>query len=259
MTQKEIFDKIYSEKQLSHFSFHDTRDPLTRYIRDRRLNIALSEIKKLAKDSIYDWKGLIVCDGVGGAGTFFANQGFKSITVSDISQNALNYCAKRDPRLKTLLLNAENAELNDATFDLVVVQDGLHHLKRPFLGYTEMLRIAKKAVIVIEPHTGIMARIFGTVWEKHYAEANYVFRWNCFIFKQITNSYLLNSHFSIKFIRLWDHNLVMNKIARIFGRGKAGLFIVKIIYFILNSLFSIFGNMMIGIVIKESRDGSGSI
>ncbi|MCX5695224.1 MAG: methyltransferase domain-containing protein [Candidatus Omnitrophica bacterium] len=252
MTQKEVFEKIYSEERLDHFSFHDSKDPLTRYLRDRRLNIALSEIKKNAKDFNCDWKILTVCDGVGGEGTFFANLGFNSVTVSDISQNALNYCVKRDPRLKTLLLNAEDTELTEATFDLVVVQDGLHHLKRPFLGYTEMLRIARKAVIVIEPHTGVVARIFGTVWEKHYGEVNYVFRWNYFILRQITNSYLLKSDFSIKFIRLWDHNLVMGKIAKIFGGGKAGLFIVKIVYSILNSIFSGFGNMMIGIVIKEN-------
>lgn len=256
MTQKEVFERIYTEKQLDHFSFHDTKDPLTRYLRDRRLNIALSEIKKLAKDTIYDWKILIVCDGVGGAGTFFADQGLKSITVSDISQEALNYCVKRDPRLKTLLLDVENMGLADEAFDLVLVQDGLHHLRRPFLGYTEMLRVAKKAVIVIEPHAGVVARIFGTVWEEHYGEVNYVFRWNYFILKQITNSYLLKSPFSIKFIRIWDHNLVMNKIARIFGGGKAGLFIIKIAYFILNSIFSRLGNMMIGILIKENRDSS---
>lgn len=144
-------------------------------------------------------------------------------------------------------------ELPDETFDLVVVQDGLHHLKRPFLGYTEMLRIAKKAVIVIEPHTGVVARIFGTVWEENQGEVNYVFRWNYFIFQEIANSYLLKSGFSIKFIRLWDHNLVMNKIGRIFGGEKAGLFFVKIAYSILNSVFSGFGNMMIGIVTKENK------
>lgn len=253
MTQKEVFKRVYSEKGFDYYNFHDTKDPLIRYLRDRRLNIALSEIKKAAKDNIYDWKILIVCDGVGGAGTFFANQGFKFVTVSDISQEALNYCVKRDPRLLTLLLDAADMELLDGSFDLVIVQDGLHHLRRPFLGYTEMLRVAKMAVIVIEPHTGIVARFLGAIWEEHYGEVNYVFRWNYFIFKQITSSYLLKSPFSIKFIRLWDHNLVMKKIGRIFGEEKAGLFIIKAIYFILNSIFSRLGNMMIGIVIKECR------
>jgi SAM-dependent methyltransferase len=256
MAEDTLLDREYSEEQLGHFGFHDSKDPLTRYLRDRRLNIALSEVKKNAKDFNYDWKILTVCDGVGGEGTFFANQGFKAITVSDISQNALNYCVKRDPRLKTLLLNAENTGLAGAAFDLVVVQDGLHHLKRPFLGYTEMLRIARKGVIVIEPHTGVVSRIFGTVWEENYGEVNYVFRWNYFILRQITNSYLLKSVFSIKFIRLWDHSLVMQKIAKIFGGGRAGLAIVKMTYSILNSVFPGIGNMMIGIVIKENRGGS---
>jgi hypothetical protein len=31
-------------------------------------------------------------------------------------------------------------------------------------------------VVVIEPHTGIVARLFGTQWEHHEEEVNYVFR-----------------------------------------------------------------------------------
>ncbi len=74
VTQKEVFERMYSG-QLDRYSFHDTKDPLTRYLRDRRLNIALSEIKKSTKDPIYDWKILTVCDGVGGKGLFLRIKG----------------------------------------------------------------------------------------------------------------------------------------------------------------------------------------
>ena len=64
-------------------------------------------------------------------------------------------CRSFDERLKTRVLNAEEmSEVEDGSYDLVLVQDGLHHLPRPTLGFTEMLRVARIAAIVIEPHSG---------------------------------------------------------------------------------------------------------
>ena len=251
--QKSAFDSAYLNESYHRWSFHYTDDPLTRYARDRRLNKAVAHILsqlRLTLNDIRHWDVLIVCGGVGGEGTFFANKGFHSVTNSDFSENALRLCNRFDPRLRTLQLNAEHLDLPDNSYDLVVVQDGLHHLSRPVLGYTEMLRVSRKATVVIEPHTGIVAKSIGTEWERHDQAVNYVFRWNRAIFEQCAKSYLLEVPCHIKAIRLWDHNTTIAGLARRFPKPLS-MAVAKTAYAIL-ALLPGFGNMMIGIVIKGS-------
>jgi hypothetical protein len=206
-------------------------------------------------NDIRHWDVLIVCGGVGGEGTFFANRGFQSVTNSDFSENALRLCNRFDPRLKTLQLNAERLDLPDDSFDLVVVQDGLHHLSRPVLGYTEMLRVSRRATVVIEPHTGIVARSIGTEWERHGNEVNYVFRWNRSIFEQSAKSYLLDVPCHIEVIRLWDHNPIIAGLARRFPK-PVRMAVAKTAYGVLTLLPGL-GNMMIGVVIKGALGSAG--
>jgi ubiquinone/menaquinone biosynthesis C-methylase UbiE len=108
----------------------------------KAVNYLLSRLQ-LALDELKCWTVPIVWGGVGGESTFFANQGFTSVTNSDFSTNALTLCSRFDARLKTLELNAEHLDLPDDSHDLVVVQAGLHHPSRPVLGYTEMLRVSR--------------------------------------------------------------------------------------------------------------------
>lgn len=206
---------------------------------------------KEANSSPANWDVLVVCGGVGGEGTVLANIGFRSVTVSDLSENALRACNIRDARLQTQVLNAESLEVANESYDLVVVQDGLHHLPRPVLGFTEIIRVAKKGAIVIEPHTGIVANLLGRVWEDVGGTVNYVFRWNKQLVEKVTRSYILQAPCYIKTIRLWNHNEVMDKVGKLFGGGTAGLLVVKFCYFLLDLLFRGFGNMAIAVVLKN--------
>jgi ubiquinone/menaquinone biosynthesis C-methylase UbiE len=250
--QQRAFQSAYLNESYERWSFHYTSNQLTRYVRDRRLNRALDYILSRTHrtlEEITHWHVLIVCGGVGGEGTFFANRGFQCVTNSDFSANALILCNRFDPRLKTLALNAEHLEVPDESYDLVVVQDGLHHLARPVLGYTEMLRVARKAVVVIEPHTGIVAKSIGTEWERHEQEVNYVFRWNRSIFEQSAKSYLLQTSCHIRALRLWDHSSTIEKLAKRFPRSMR-IAVAKLTYGVLDAMLPGFGNMMIGVVLK---------
>ena len=129
--QRAEHDAIYSDRSESRWAFHYTADPLIRYLRDRRLDIALKTIARHGTLDPARQSALLVCGGVGGEGTYLANQGFSDVTVSDISPEGLEQCRRMDPRLKTRVLNAEDmAELPDSSVDIVLVQDGLHHLPR---------------------------------------------------------------------------------------------------------------------------------
>jgi ubiquinone/menaquinone biosynthesis C-methylase UbiE len=65
----------------------------------------------------------------------------------------------RDKRLKGIVLNAERTNLPSQSFDIALVQDGLHHLSSPVQGFTEMLRVAKRAVVFLEPHDSLVGRM----------------------------------------------------------------------------------------------------
>ena len=245
--QKESFERIYSLDEQSKFDFHITSNQLIRYLRDRRLHKGLNFLKKNHRD-ITDWSVLVVCGGVGGEGIFFIKNGFKSVTVSDISENSLTTCNLFEPSITTIMLNGESLDLLDNSYDLVVVQDGLHHLPRPVSGFTEMLRVARKAIIVIEPYDSLIGNLIGTEWEIHGDSVNFVFRWNKKMVVQTVKSMLLKKFATIKVIRFWDHGLMVSKIV-----GKLPKFLqltcAKAIYALLSTL-NVAGNMMVAVVVK---------
>lgn len=243
------FEQIF-DSDLARWAFHDTKDPFIRYLRDRRLRIALSKFERMVGCKLEDMSVLLVCGGVGGEASYFANQGFGDVTNSDFSKNALEICKRRDGRLKTVQVDAERADLADGSFDIVVVQDGLHHLPRPALGLNEMVRVAKRGVIVLEPHTGLVAKLIGTDWERHGDAVNFVFRWNHSSFRQVILSQCLEAPIKIASIRLWDHNSIVRRIFSPLKRVSLALPAARGFYGMLTP-FNFVGNNFIGLLVKE--------
>jgi SAM-dependent methyltransferase len=244
--QREAFDAVYGVGR-SRWAFHDDPDPLVRYLRDRRLALGLERLEALTPVDRAAWTVLVVCGGVGGEATWLLDNGFAEVTVSDFSANALAVCAEREPRATTLELDAEGPAVGDSSYDLVLVQDGLHHLRRPVLGFTEMLRVARRAVVVIEPHDGLVGRLLGRTWEEHDGVRNYVFRWTGRLLEQATRAYQPDSPARVDARRLWDHNLAMGRLARCAGGGERGLRCAQRAYGALRP-FDWLGNMLIGVV-----------
>jgi SAM-dependent methyltransferase len=246
--QKAAFDEHFAD--VSRYQFHVTADPLTRYVRDRRQSKAIAYLEGVyGRDALRDLSVLAVCGGIGGEAIYFKRIGFKKVTNCDLSPVSIINSKKLDPSLVTEEANAEALPYKDGAFDIVVVQDGLHHLPRPALGFTEMLRVAKKAVVVIEPKHGLVGGLIGTQFEKQGAFENYVFRWSPYSFQDVTKSYLLRKLTDIKFIALWDHTLAVYKVAAKFPVGMQ-VAVAKFIYGCFMP-FSFCGNMMVGIVVKE--------
>ena len=245
--QLACYEEVYKESRIFH-EYH-RKDKLTVFLRNRRLKKGLQYLEnRFLDDSIRKWKVLIVCGGPGSEGLFFLNSGFNDVTVSDFSLNAIEIAKTLNNNLKTLVINAESISLEDNSYDLVVVQDGLHHLTRPALGFTEMLRVAKRAIIVIEPYESLIGKYFGTEWEVVGTSINYVYRWNVKMVEQIVKSYLLKGYKSIKVFRLWDHSLFLLKLTKVLPDSKR-LYVIKFIYKLI-SIFNNLGNMMVCIVLK---------
>ncbi len=106
--------------------FHDTPHALVRYLRDRRLKRALDALRELGGPELQSLSVLVVCGGAGGEASFLRRAGCAAVTNSDLSQSALAHCRRRDPLLTTLQLDGQALALPDDSFDLVLVQDGLH-------------------------------------------------------------------------------------------------------------------------------------
>lgn len=249
-SQWRAFEKIYQKHDPSRWDFHDTPDRLTRYLRDRRLNIALGILRKRVPKLSGSMSALVVCGGVGGEGTFLANQGFGDVTVSDFSEVALSICKVRDPRLRTLHLNAEAVDLPSDSYDLVLVQDGLHHLTRPTLGLSEMLRVARHAAVVIEPHSGIVGRALGTKWEQENDATNYVFRWNKHLLREVTYSYLVNPKVVVCTRRIWDHGGLMARVVSVVRPRRFAVGAARVSYGFLDTFARPLGNMFVAVVLK---------
>jgi SAM-dependent methyltransferase len=55
--------------------------------------------------------------------------------------------------------DAEHLPFADSSFDFVFVHDGLHHLSDPYRGVREMLRVARRAVVIAEPADAGLTRV----------------------------------------------------------------------------------------------------
>jgi SAM-dependent methyltransferase len=55
--------------------------------------------------------------------------------------------------------DAQALPYGDASFDYTFVSDGLHHCSRPHLALTEMYRVARKGVIVVEASDNLVTRL----------------------------------------------------------------------------------------------------
>jgi ubiquinone/menaquinone biosynthesis C-methylase UbiE len=280
--QKRGFEEHYSSLCPEDFEAGRNLNPVIRFIRERRLRLALSRLLAETHARPSDWSALVVCAGAGIDGTVLADQGFRDVTVSDFSLKALELAKALDERLKTAPLDLENLSISAGSYDLVVVQDGLHHLPRPTLGLTEMIRVARKAVIVIEPHEGVAARLAGIEWERTADAVNYVFRWNEWLFSSVIRSYLLMGSnterilaqapidarrpcrlncsdnnpcsYRILAMRVWDHNPTASRLARLLGMGQVAGSVVRLAYGAIEFFFRGLGNTFIGILVKDKGD-----
>jgi SAM-dependent methyltransferase len=97
---------------------------------------------------------LTVCGGSGLDAEYLARTGAR-VVCTDISVEAARRTRERARRfgleITPLVADVENLPFADASFDVVYVHDGLHHLEDPLLGLDEMARVASGGVSVNEP------------------------------------------------------------------------------------------------------------
>ncbi len=226
-------------------------DATTKFIVSWRVKESVRRLVYASKGSIdRDSSILILCSGEGMEGSILCDMGFKDVTVSDLAEQGVQAALQRDGRLKAVVINAEHIDLSSDSFDVVLVQDGLHHLQSPVQGVTEMFRVAKKGVVFLEGHDSLICHLIGTKWEKHGSSVNYVFRWDKKLVEQVASSYLGPESFTNHSFTYWHHNVVYAKFPKALG-STLGLCAIKWTKKLLDFFMGGLGNQFCGLVLKR--------
>jgi len=115
--------------------------------RHKRMYACIDPILALFPES----KWLTVGDGrFGKDANFILSKGHEAV-ASDISDTLLKIGAERGFIRDFKVANAEGLPFDSRSFDFVLCKESYHHFPRPMIALYEMIRVAKKGVVLIEP------------------------------------------------------------------------------------------------------------
>lgn len=86
--------------------------------------------------------------GIGAFAGLLINHGFKQVTNSDISQEALRLSQKFNPKLRTLPLDIEKSNLKDK-YRLAFALEVIEHLKNPPVGLSKIHQLLDKGGVFV--------------------------------------------------------------------------------------------------------------
>jgi len=108
----------------------------------------------LLEADVRDASMLEVCCGSGMMTEKFADAGAK-VTGTDFSAAAIARAKERARRYRFdasfAVADAQRLQYPDRSFDFAYVHDGLHHLEDPYAAISEMARVAKVGVLIMDP------------------------------------------------------------------------------------------------------------
>jgi SAM-dependent methyltransferase len=149
--------------------------------------------------------------------------GFHRITLSNI------HGVPDDPddpnALPVIAVDAEDIKLPDNSCDVVFFHEVIHHCRSPHRALCEMLRIAKRRVVMMEPNDSAFMRllcrlrfsypyeIFAVVNNEYVRGGvrnsqipNYIFRWNAWAVHQLASAFLAEYKPRIYADPYWEFN-----------------------------------------------------
>jgi SAM-dependent methyltransferase len=192
--------------------------------------------------------------------------GFKDLTLSNyrpgpVEDSHTNLRAE----VKQLTIDAEQIDLPDGSFDCIFAHEVLHHCRSPHRAVCEMLRVASKHVVLLEPNDSLAMRlltwagfsfpyeIFSVVYHGYEAGGvrdscipNFIYRWNKNEMRKTVSSYLAEHVFVVHAYPYWDFNvdgeeLSMRKETRIQAitsiiGAKTFLIVLRALQIVLNGI-----------------------
>ena len=124
--------------------------------RHKRMYSALDSILKAEPDA----KWLTVGDGRYGTDANYILKNGGDAVASDITDSLLNEAQAAGFITKFSMENAESLSFENGQFDYALCKEAFHHFPRPFIALYEMLRVAEKGVVLIEPNDSYYSHSF---------------------------------------------------------------------------------------------------
>lgn len=146
---KKYFNKYIDDKELENFSQLWLDENTIDYWRHNRMGFDISEflINEDVNNSV-----LTIGDGKFGLDSIkLKKKGVKNVHPSDISEVLLKKSKDLSLIKEYHIVNAENIQFEDNSFDYIFCKESIHHCPRPFLALYEMIRVSRKGVFLIEP------------------------------------------------------------------------------------------------------------
>jgi ubiquinone/menaquinone biosynthesis C-methylase UbiE len=112
-------------------------------------NIFFSCIDPLLKVKGQKW--LTVGDAYGFDARYILQDGTQSAEASDLNTDFLKTAQQNGLIEKYSAQNAEKLTFEDNAFDYILCKETYHHFPRPYAALYEMIRVASKGIIIIEP------------------------------------------------------------------------------------------------------------
>lgn len=145
---KQYADDNIRKQAIENWLFQKANGTINYWIHHRLFTLA----NPLIHDKSKTW--LTVGDGYGFDAQYFTENQLDTI-ASDISDTFLPISKQQGLINKYSVENVESLSFDDNSIDYVFCKEAFHHFPRPYLGVYEMLRVAREAVILIEPHDPI--------------------------------------------------------------------------------------------------------
>ena len=147
--QKQYMDEtmLAGDKEAIHESWFN--DNTTDYWRHKRMYETIAPLANYYANE--QW--LTVGDGRFGLDAIRLKKIFslQHVFPTDIGENMLRISKGKGHIAEYGIENAEHLSFADNSYDVVFCKEAFHHFPRPYQALYEMLRVSKKAVVMIEP------------------------------------------------------------------------------------------------------------
>ena len=118
--------------------------------RHRRMHEMLTPLIEASSGA----KWITLGDGNYGSDAYYLQQKGVDVLASSLTDHTLKIAADKGYLKKVAAVNAEQIPYDNESFDFVLCKEAYHHFPRPAIAFYEMLRVAKIAVVLIEPYDG---------------------------------------------------------------------------------------------------------
>jgi len=226
-------------------------------------------LEKLLGDGSLDRVDAILCVCAGEAEReVFAEAGFANVTISNLDERMT---AESFAPFFWSFQDAQELSYEDGSYDVVFVADGLHHCSSPHRALTEMYRVARRCIIVVESRDSTLMRLanklglspeyeleavidhrfkYGGVDNKPIP--NFIYRWTESEFEKTLNSF--DPVGPRRYRYLYDLNLPYDAAA--FKKSRLKYWVIKLAYFPLRLALRVFKkqcNTLAMVATKPSR------